>query len=70
MAASSHVPVSPGPLGSVQTVVRHRISLQLSGGNYTRGGRPSHQAGANLCSSDSAVEGSQVLGGPLSTVVT
>lgn len=69
-AASSHVPVFPGPLGSVQTAVRHRISLRLSGDSYTRGGRPSHQAGANLCSSDSAVEGSQVLDGPLSAVVT
>ena len=62
--------LSPQGLSQVHTVVRRRVSLQLSGGSYTRGGRPSHQAGANLCSSDSTAEGSQALGGPLSTVVT
>ena len=45
-------------------------SLCSCRGSYTRGGRPSHQAGANLCSSESTAEGSQALGGPLSTVVT
>ena len=69
MDASSHVPVFPGLLGSVQTVVWHRISLWLSGEGYTRGGRPPHQARANLCNSDRAVEGTQVVDSPLSTVV-
>lgn len=67
--ASSHVLVFPGLLGSVQTVVWHRISLWLSGEGYTWGGRPTHQGRANLCSSDRAVEGSQVVDSPLSTVV-